>query len=190
MSDPREHLEEYLDGLLGDEESRAMEAALAADPALRQELERARRFKALLEELRREELAVRRVLERVRRGERRRGRLLRWVAAGTAAAAALLVWYFAGGAPVHDEEVKDDLLAEARAFGRRLGEIAVVRRDGRMPRRGVGDLVLPSQAAYGVVFEAALAELGVEIETKTLERAKNLVRAHHVSLRGMPDDLD
>jgi hypothetical protein len=112
------------------------------------------------------------------------------VAACAAAAATLLVWHFAGSRSVHDEGVKEDLLAEARAFGRRLGEIAVVRRDGRMPRRGIGDLVLPSQSAYGVVFEAALAELGVELEPRTMERAKNLVKSHHLSLRGLPDDLD
>jgi len=190
MSDLKEHLDEYLDGLLGEEENREMEGALAADPVLREELERGRRFKGLLGDLREEELAVRRVLAQVRRGERRQGRLLRWVAASAAAAAALLVWHFAGSRPAHDEGVKEDLLAEARTFGRRLGEIAVVRRDGRMPRRGIGDLEFPSQSAYGVVFEAALARLGVEIEPEPLEMAKNLVKSHHLLLRGLPDDLD
>ena len=49
MSDPRERIDEYLDGLLDDRERGAFEDALSSDPALRDEVERARRFERLLD---------------------------------------------------------------------------------------------------------------------------------------------
>ena len=51
MIDPRELLEEYVDGLLDSESQRVVEDALAQDEELRAELERVRRFSAMLREL-------------------------------------------------------------------------------------------------------------------------------------------
>ena len=51
MIDPRELLEEYVDGLLDTESQQVVEDALAQDEELRAELERVRRFSVMLREL-------------------------------------------------------------------------------------------------------------------------------------------
>ena len=107
MSDPREKLEEYVDGLLDEEQCREVEAVLARDPALRGELENVRRFGELLEQVhdvRAEERAVQRILVEV--NPPRRG-LFVLLAGGAVAAAAdleeLKVWLLKNCAvPVKD----------------------------------------------------------------------------------------
>jgi hypothetical protein len=191
MKDPREHLDEYLDGLLSEEDRLQMEEALASDPELGRKLEKARRFRSLLESIRGEELAVRRILAEVGGKERRRGLLMRLSVAAAAAAAVLVVWLgIASQERSHEEEVVDRLFANAREYGRRMGEITAVRRDGRVPRQGVMDLEMPHAPAYGVVFAAALDPLGVEVKEDALEAVKSLVADHFVAMRTLGDDLE
>jgi hypothetical protein len=186
MTDPRERIDEYLDGLLDGRERGAFEDALRADPALREEVERARHFERLLvsaHDGRAEERGIQRVLQSVHR-RKPRGIVFR-IGATVAAAAALLLWAYLNAPKSHEEEVESTLIAEAEAYGTRLGEIAAERRAGRVPRKGLSGLAVPSDAAAGVVFAAALRTLGVE--TGELERVQRLVRDHFVSLPGGED---
>jgi hypothetical protein len=68
-------------------------------------------------------------------------------------------------------------------FGRRLGEIAAERREGRVPRTGVGGLEVPPAAAYGIVFKGALERLSVPLDGAAEERVLDLVRRHHEAMR-------
>jgi len=182
----RDRLEEYLDGLLAPEEAREVEDALARDPALREELERVRRFAGLLEELTPDAHAVRRAVERVRaRGERRALLFRISLPLVAAAAAALAVWIATPGraADDHGTRVLREVEAQWLAFGERLGAIATERREGRVPRTGVGGLEVPPAPAYGIVFKGALDALGVRLDPAVEERALDLVAAHHVGMR-------
>ncbi|MEM8882971.1 MAG: hypothetical protein AAGD14_02790 [Planctomycetota bacterium] len=174
MIDPRQHLEEYIDGLLTDEESARVEAALRDDPELRAEYERARRFGALLDDL---------VVAPARRGRRPRAPLFALVA--TAVAAALFLWL---RAPTADP-VFDDLQRDWRTFGERLATIARERRDGRVPRTGLGDLEVPPAKAFGIVYAAGLPALGVDLDASVLADCKSLVRAHYERVRTLPDGV-
>jgi hypothetical protein len=183
MSDPREHIEEYLDGLLPDEEHAAFLAAVERSAELRAEVESARRFERLLDRLGGDEAEVRRVLSTVARP--RRGRLLRWAGVVTAAAAVLALAVVLWPRDTHSETTHTALEAEWTAFGERLGAIAAERRTGRVPRRGIGDLEIPPARAYGIVFRGALERLGIAVED---EAVLDLVRDHFVGLRALADD--
>jgi hypothetical protein len=80
--------------------------------------------------------------------------------------------------------------AQWLAFGDRLGEIAVERRDGRVPRTGVGGLEVPPALAYGIVFKGALARLGVPLDPAVEGRVLDLVRRHHEAMRRRGKGLD
>ncbi|MFI5402729.1 MAG: hypothetical protein ACHQ1G_07325, partial [Planctomycetota bacterium] len=69
------------------------------------------------------------------------------------------------------------------SFGERLGEIALERREGRVPRSGVGGLEVPPPVAYGIVFKGALAKLSVTLDSDVERRVLDLVRHHHVATR-------
>ena len=189
MSDPgenRDRLDEYLDGLLDEGERQRVEAALQADPALRAELERARRFEGVLKgahDARAEERGIQRVLQAVESKRKPRGLLFR-IAATVAAAAALLVWASLNAPRSHQEEVGERVIADAQAYGARLGAIAAERRAGRLPRIGLTNLSVPPDAAAGIVFASALRELGVDLPDSELEQVQGLVRDHFVSLPG------
>lgn len=180
MSGPSDRLEEYLDGLLCEEECREIEARLARDPALREELASVRRFDALLRTMPdpdREEAAIRRVLRTVERAERRRPlRLLATLAAGAALAAGLLLLLRSSAAPGGDpvESIREDWIR----YGKRLGAIAAERRQGRVPRIGLGDLETPPAKAAGIVYSAALGVLGVTLDGEAERRACARVVAH------------
>ena len=88
MSEHR--LEEYLDGLLSEKECLDLEAALARDESLREELARVRKFDVLLAGLHdstAEERSIRRIVSAAERIDRRRSVWFRM----TALAAAVLV---------------------------------------------------------------------------------------------------
>ena len=180
MIDPRQCLEEYADGLLGEDERLQVEEALARDTELRDELERVRGFLLLLSGLRDEE-AVGQAIERAHAGLRRRTRIVRFAMAASFAAAAL-VGFWVGSrrtAATHEDQT---ILAWVE-FGQRLGRIAKERRGGRVPRTGVGDLAVPPAEGYGVVFRGALDALDVSLETPVKQRVQDLVRDHFVALR-------
>lgn len=183
MNDHSERLDEYLDGLLPPEEAREVEAALARDPALREELERVRRFAGLLEEQTPDGHAVYSVLSRMR-GRRRRWLVLAAIPVA-AAAAAIAFWVSGPPAPPVSStwEVMRELEVRWLAFGGRLGEIASERRDGRVPRTGIGGLDVPPASAYGIVFKGALAQLNVSLEPDVEARVLELVRRHHEAMR-------
>ena len=192
MTDPRRQLEEYHDGMLSDQDRSRVEEALARDPDLRAELERARGFEALLDNLRdvrAEERAVQRILIAV---QQRRGRMVR-IGVVAAAAAALLaaVLFLGGGEEQADDEHRADfdaLRAQWVAFGHRLGEIAAERRTGRVPRKGVGDMEIPPALGYGEVFQGALDALQVELDPERMALAKGMVKRHFVGLRRLGRD--
>ena len=83
MNDPNEHLEEYVDGLLSEEQCLQMEAALARDEALREQMAKVRRFDRMLGNLHdgaAEHNAVRRIVSaaaQAGRWQRRRMWLVR-----------------------------------------------------------------------------------------------------------------
>ena len=179
MSDPRERLDEFADGLLSPEETERINAALENDPGLHRELERVIRFKKVLEGLEHGTGAreVERILEGVRRTHRRR----RIVVALAAAAAVLAILFGTRTTPTHEDDMEKILWQEAREFGRRLGSMAAARREGRVPR--VGEGVVPSEATFGIVFEEALAELGVPLESDVAARVKDAVSGHFLRTR-------
>ena len=182
----RDRLEEYVDGLLTPEETREVEAALARDPALRAELEEVRRFAGLLEELTPDVHVVRRAVERARaRGERRALLFRISLPLLTAAAAALAIWIATPGGPAddHGTRVLREVERQWLAFGERLAAIAAERREGRVPRTGVGGLEVPPAPAYGVVFKGALGKLGIALEGEAEESVLDLVARHHVEMR-------
>ena len=194
MNDPANRLEEYLDGLLPDQERSRVEEALARDPEMRAELERARDFEAMLGSLRdvaAEERAVQRILTAV---EQPGGRKLR-IAVVVAAAAVVLVAVLLStrgtdetpdGTP--DQADYDALRADWVEFGQRLGEIAAERRTGRVPRKGVGDMEIPPALGYGVVFVGALDALHVELDPGRVALARDMVKRHFVELRRLGRD--
>lgn len=179
MSEPKERLEEYVDGLLTESECLELEAALARDPALRREMAEVRRFDALLRELHdpaAEERAVRRVLAAA--GRHGPGRNL---LAGSLAAAALLLAtaLLLRPAPADPPATGLDRIEQDWVlYGRRLGAIALERREGRVPRTGLSDLETPPAKAAGVVFSAALGVLGVGCSREEEERVRALVAGY------------
>jgi anti-sigma factor RsiW len=183
----RERIEEYLDGLLSDDERAAFEAELARDPVLREELDRVRRFGSLLDGLPRERAEVERILATMAR--RRRRRRAMWTAAALAAAVlgflALRADRGAGPDPMH--RIIED---QARAFGRRLGAMAAERRAGRVPRIGLGGLEVPPSAAWGLVFLGALDEMGVPPRRESEAAVKELARRHFMKVQRLDRDLE
>jgi len=184
MNDKIDRLDEYLDGLLPPDEARAMEAALAGDAELRAELDRVRRFAGLLEEQTPEAHAVFSVLSRMRA---RRRRWLLLLGAPLAAAAAALAFWIArppGPPDFPSEQVVREIAEQWLSFGNRLGEIAAERREGRVPRTGIGGLEVPPAAAYGIVFKGALERLSVPLDPRVEGEVLDLVRRHHEAMRG------
>lgn len=186
----RDRLDEYLDGLMSEDEARALEAALEADSELRDELERARRFRDLVEGL-----GVRGAIEdtvlTLRRRRDRRAALVRvGLGAAAALAAALLVWLAVRPNPAPPGEDIDEYVTEWREFGRRLGTMAADRRAGRVPKIGLGDLEVPPAKAFGVVFRSALDELDVNVEGALDVQVHDAVRAHFVSIRKVGEGLE
>ncbi|MHC4550326.1 MAG: anti-sigma factor family protein [Planctomycetota bacterium] len=192
MKKSNDRLEEYVDGLLSAEECREVETALARDPELREELHRVRRFLEVLEGLspaESDEAAVRRVIGEVRARQRRRGWILRLAVASAAAAAAWLLVTVLTPPEGHRQHVQAQIEAQWLAFGRRLGAIAAERREGRVPRTGVGDLEVPPAVASGIVFEGALEELSITLAPEAAEEVKDAVADHFVRMRGTGTDL-
>ena len=181
MTYPREYLEEYLDGLLEESERKELEEQLRSDPELRAELERVERFERMLD-VHAHEAAVQEIQQRMDAERRSSGTLFRLFVATAAAAAALVLWVSLRpqATDPHTRETFAELRTEWVTFGSRLGRMANERRAGRVPRTGLGDLDVPPDRAAGVVFGAALQELGVR--TDALEHAKDLVRAHFISM--------
>ena len=174
MIEPRELLDEHLDGLLPDAERARVERAVQTDPELRAELERAREFAGMLGSLA-EPVAL------AHTARRPRGTLVALVLA-TAAAAALLVWL---GSPVVDPLVQE-LDRDWRTFGQRLAQMALERREDRAPRIGLSDLDVPPAKAFGRVYGAALDHMGVDLDDATRVQAERLVRDHFTAMRSMP----
>jgi anti-sigma factor RsiW len=185
--DWNDRLDEYIDGLLPPDEAREVEEALARDPVLREELDRVRRFAGFLEEQTPDAHAVASILGRIRAKRRRR---LLVVAVPLAAALALWLLWPPSPPPNPSQQVMAEIEAQWLAFGDRLGEIAVERRDGRVPRTGVGHLEVPPALAYGIVFKGALARLGVALDPAREGRVLDLVRRHHEAMRRRGHGLD
>ncbi len=192
--DPRDLLEEYVDGLLSDDDRARVAAALAADSALRAEFESVKRFSGLVAELPAdpsEEAAVNRIMSLAREDARRRGRLLRIVAGVAAAAALVMLGVWLGRRevePLPRNELADVVADNAREFGRRLGTITRTRREGRVPRLGTGDLEVPPAAAMGIVFEEALGVLGARPPIDKRSLVRTVVREHYQhTIRLAPD---
>jgi hypothetical protein len=82
------------------------------------------------------------------------------------------------------------LIAEWRAFGRRLGEIADERRSGRVPRLGLSGYAVPPPGASDVVFKAALDALDVETTPLRADKAAELVKKHFVAMRGLGKGIE
>jgi hypothetical protein len=188
-----ERLEEYADGLLAPDEARAVEEAVARDPALAAELERVRRFVSLLDGLAPADPSVARALAGAREHRRTIVRL-RFAAAAAAGivlvAAAFLFGRAGGGAgDGSGDPGLDAAVREARAFGRRLGDIAAIRRDGRVPRIGLSGFETPPAQLFGHVFEAALEPLGVARPGDGPGGLRERVRAHFVTLRATGTDV-
>lgn len=183
----RERIEEYLDGLLPDDERAAFEAELARDPVLREEMDRVRRFGSLLDGLPRERAEVERILGALARRHRRR-RLL-WAVAGLAAAVLVFVALRAGTGNKPDP-LHAIIEQQARAFGRRLGAMAVERRAGRVPRIGLGDLEVPPSAAWGLVLDSALREMGVPPHPEAEAAVKEIARRHFMRVQRLGRDLE
>jgi anti-sigma factor RsiW len=187
-NDWNDRLDEYLDGLLPPGEARQVEEQLARDPVLRAELESVRRFAGLLEEQTPDGHAVFSVFSRMRARRRRRW-LLGAVPLAAAAAAALVLWLDRPPAPPDFPHGMREIAHEWLAFGERLGDIAAERREGRVPRTGVGSLEIPPASAYGIVFKGALGRLEVELDRDVEERVLDLVRRHHEALRRRGSDF-
>jgi hypothetical protein len=169
VTDPRERLDEYVDGLLDEEGRREVEDAAERDPAFAAELARVQGFAALLDDL------------PCRRRRRRR------VAALTVAATAVVVVALvAGTRGSHRDTTLDEVAAEWVEFGRRLGRITAERRAGSVPRLGFGVLEIPPARASGIVFLAALEELGVALPSAARDAALDAVRDHAVAMRALP----
>ncbi len=179
--DWEDRLDEYIDGLLPPDEAREVEEELARDPLLRAELDSVRRFAGLMEEQTPDADAVERVMSRLRARRRR------WFLGAplAAAAAALAVWLAWPPSPPqsHPQQALRDIEEQWLSFGQRLGEIALERREGRVPRTGVGSLEVPPAAAYGIVFKGALARLSVTLDPVAEGRVLDLVRRHHEAMR-------
>ena len=183
MIDPREHLEEYIDGLLSADDARAVERALRDDPALRAELEEVRAFAGALDTVTAEQ-AVDVALAGM---HRRTG--LRRLAVAASLAAAVMLGIIVAPRPAEKEPTHEQATILAWSeFGQRLGLIARERRSGRVPRLGIGGLVVPPAEGYGVVFRGALEVLDVRLDSGAKRRVQDLVRDHFVALRHLGDD--
>ncbi len=182
--DWKDRLDEYIDGLLPPDEARKVEEELARDPLLKAELKSVRRFAGLMEEQTPDAHAVRGVLGRLR--SRRR----RWLYVAAPLAAALALFLLWPPRPPHAADAMCDIEAQWFAFGERLGEIALERREGRVPRTGVGGLEVPPAAAYGIVFKGALTRLTVPLDGEAEGRILDLVRHHHEAMRRRGPGLD
>jgi len=189
MNDMNDRLDEYLDGLLPPEEARKVEAALAADPLLREELERVRRVAGLMEAQTPDAHAVVSVMNRLR-ARRRKWFILLAPLAAAAAAIALWVAWPPSPPDTHQDRVMAEIEGQWLAFGGRLGEIAAERREGSVPRTGVGGLEVPPAAAYGIVFKGALTKLGVRLDPAAEGTVLSLVRRHHEAMRRRGHDLE
>ncbi len=183
--DWKDRLDEYIDGLLPPDEARKVEEELAKDPVLKAELDSVRRFAGLMEVQTPDAHAVRGVLGRLRARRRR------WLYVAAPLAAALALLFLRPPTPPHAKDAMREIEAQWLAFGERLGEIALERREGRVPRTGVGGLEVPPAAAYGIVFKGALARLAVPLEGSEAEgRILDLVRHHHEALRRRGQGLE
>jgi hypothetical protein len=169
--DPRERLEEYVDGLLTPEETRQVEEALANDAGLRAELDSVRRFAGMMEGL---------------STTRPRLRILPW-ATLAAAAAALFLWI---NRPAPEDPVMNEIRRDWDTFGQRLAKMAVERREGRVSRTGLSDLEVPPAKAFGLVYGAGLDELGIELSATERAQAERLVTRHFVALRSLPETVE
>lgn len=178
--DWNDRLDEYIDGMLPPDEARQVEEELARDPVLRAELESVRRFAGLMEEQTPDARAVLRVVSRMR--ARRRLLLLAPIAAAAAALALFLAWP-PDPLDTHRQQAIREIEEQWLSFGQRLGEIALERREGRVPRTGVGGLEVPPAAAYGIVFTGALARLSVPLDADAEGRVLDLVKRHHEAMR-------
>ncbi|MEE8103966.1 MAG: hypothetical protein V3T86_00360 [Planctomycetota bacterium] len=192
MNDINERLEEYIDGLLNEEQCAEVEAALARDESLREEMARVRKFTSLLHKvgdpMQPPEQAVKRIVAAAEWAERRRR--LMWQVTALAAAVLVAVTLglmlqsetppspneFAVAPPAKNVigRVKSDWIA----FGHRLGEIAAARRDGRVPRQGLAGFEIPPAKASGIVFKSALGALGIRASEDVENRAAQLVADH------------
>lgn len=193
MSDPRELLEEYLDGLLPEEECLKVEAALARDPALREEMDRVRRFDRLMRGLAdpaAESAAVARIVAAAERMERRRTLWLRIVP--LAAAASLLVAVALAIAALRPPPPVSvaQLTADWVVYGKRLGLLALERRAGKVPRIGLEDLEVPPARASGIVFSAALGVLGEPLDPEAEDRVARLVSDHAEAMRRVGEGVE
>jgi hypothetical protein len=90
----------------------------------------------------------------------------------------------------HEEGVQAIVASEALAFGRRLGAIAAARREGRVPRAGADEVDVPPAAAFGIVFEGALGELGVQADAGAVRAAKDAVARHFLEARALGDGVE
>jgi len=169
-----DRIDEYLDGLLTGEELRRMEEALAADPVLRAELEEARRFRGMLEGLGEEP------------GGNDRATARRRVPALLLLGAFLVAVWAAWPAPREASAPSRASRADGAAYGARLAELALSRRRGLVPRRGLADLAEPQPAAFGRVFAAGLAHLGIALDAPVLARAEQLVADYFRAVAELP----
>ncbi len=204
MNDPKEHLEEYTDGLLSEEQCLQMEAVLARDEALREEMAKVRHFDRMLNNLHdraAEENAVRRIVSAASQAERWQRRRM-WFVRAPIAAALLIAVGLAGymlapkaeptGKPVvQGSPMWKTIEAEWEKYGRRAAQLAAVRREGRVPRLGLSGLEQPPATAQGIVFLAAFDELQApELDADTRERVQYLVREHFEDLKHAGNGLE
>jgi len=185
--DPRERLEEYVDGLLAPDERAAVERALEDSAELRAELERVRRFGGMMEGLSYLEGAGEPSVSPAASARPMRsyaGRIIPLILSA-AAAAALVIW-LQGPAP---DPVLDEISADWNTFGERLAKIALERRAGRVPRTGLSDLEVPPAKAFGRVYTAGVDALGIELNAATRATTERLVHLHFTSMCAMPDGV-
>jgi len=162
----RDRLDEYVDGLLTPGEEKRVEEALARDAAMRAELDSVRRFRGRLEGV----------------GEPKGARAwTRWAIA--AALLAFLLWPESGPAPRAP-------LPDGRAYGERLAHLALARRSGRVPRRGVAALEKPPPPAFGMVYGHGLDRLGVTLDAPARAAAERAVKEHFVGTAALPDGVE
>ncbi|MGQ0613656.1 MAG: hypothetical protein ACT4PV_07970 [Planctomycetaceae bacterium] len=192
-----DRLEEYVDGLLSEEECLAIERALSRDAGLREELGRVRRFATLLEGVRgeaREERAIARIMAAARRPERVASRRRLVAAAALLAAAAFLLGRAGRTLPSLPSDPTSEVARAAAGewvvFGKRLGAIAAERRAGGVPRTGLAGLETPPAKAAGVVFSAALGVLGVPVEPAREERLHEMIVSHFETLLARPEGIE
>jgi len=179
--DPRELLDEYVDGVLPPEQRADVDRALADSAELRAELERARSFSSMMEGLASGKEKLETPVAAPRRARSFAGRIVPLLLSA-AAAAALVLWL---QAPAPDTTLID-ISEDWDTFGERLATIALERRSGRIPRTGLSDLEVPPAKAFGRVYVAGLDELGIRLDAATRAQSEHMVRSHFTSMRAMP----